>query len=473
MWGLKLGREGPKSGMLGVESPQDPGGDVRGGGYSQALPGARMNGADSDADPAPRDLPEATFLFDHLPKTGGSAFKSVLEQIFGIENVSPAVSGRSESWAKQRFAGYRVINGHFHSAVPMRGMLDERVRITILRHPIDRIVSEYFYYRNDVERVSWNKLTILAKDHDLASYVSQLVTLRDGAISNRYCHHFASQLSRRWLSDARILSLAKQSLQRYDFVGIQELFVDSVDVFCCLFGLPHVPKIPLVNVTSSRAAASAIDPEARQMLLRANDLDVKLYEFALQLFQSRKRDVFRRASGGDALKVTMDEIDAWSHARSDTPEDSETFGDRSVEFLCVNMSGEQSGSRLIRPGETITISFDVAAHVDVAKLTVGIEIVDELGEIVFGTNTHLLEKSQAVCRGQRYHIAFSFPANLKHGHYRISAALHTGASHEDRCFHWCDPIASFEVSDDSASDFVGYCRLTPELAWSSTNGNGD
>ncbi len=468
MWGMKLGREGPKrggwrdaDGLLRRENGSDHKSSV------ENLNGsAASRPSEGGVEPGP-DSSGTTFLFDHLPKTGGSAFKTVLEQIFGVENVSPAVSGRPERWAKERYAGYRVIHGHFHSPVPMRGMLDERVRMTILRHPIDRIVSEYFYYRNDVERVTWNKLAILAKDHDLGSYVNTLVKAGDSAVSNRYCRHFATQISRQWLSDSKLLSFAKQSLARYDFVGIQEHFVDSVDVFCCLFHLPPVTDIPLVNVTSSRAAVSEIIAEARETLRRVNGPDIELYEFALRLFQSKKRAVFRSVAGAGSLKSSLEEIDAWGEARSNAAADSESFGDRSVEFCKVDVTGERSNCHLIMPGEPATISFEIAAHVDVPDLTVGMEISDELGEIVFGTNTHLLGRSQPVRRGHRYCVTFSFPANLKHGSYRVSAALHTGASHEERCFHWCDPIASFEVSDDAAAGFVGYCRLEPRITWES------
>src|SRR5207253_2825369 len=172
------------------------------------------------------------FLFDHLPKTGGTAFRVVLETIFGPKNVSPWVSGRSEAWAAQRYADYRVITGHFHSPIPGHGTANDRARITILREPIERLVSEYYYYRNDVGRVEWNKLAVLAKDHDLFGYAESLAARRDAAISNFYSRRFASQLSRLLWSDRKVLSLAKEALSRYAFVGIQEQFVDSVDVFC-------------------------------------------------------------------------------------------------------------------------------------------------------------------------------------------------------------------------------------------------
>jgi hypothetical protein len=407
------------------------------------------------------------FLFDHLPKTGGTAFRTVLEQIFGETNVSPWVSGRSELWAARRYADYPVISGHFHSPIPVNSSASGRTRITLLRHPIDRAVSEYYYYRNDVERVERNKLAILAKDYDLYEYAERLEKNRDAAISNFYSRRFASQLSRLLWSNKKVLALAKEALTRYAFVGIQEQFVDTVDVFCCRFGLPPLIELPRRNVTSSRVTVGDLDRRTREKLTDLNRLDLELYDYAANRFQSEKRKIIHQASGLAPVGAPV------SQENPPAPENggnvADTFGDRTIEFCHASVTGHASGSNVVRPGEETVISLVVDAHDDVSDLTVGIEISDELGEIVFGTNTHRLGLSRPVSRGQRYTISFSFPANMKHGRYSVGAALHTGATHADRCFHWCDRLTAFDVADDASSGFVGYCRLVPSIEWSAAS----
>lgn len=403
------------------------------------------------------------YLFDHIPKTGGTTFRAVLENIFGERNVSPWVSGRSELWASERYADCTVVSGHFHSPIPTAGTAKGRARLTILREPIERLVSEYYFYRNDVGRDEWNKLAILAKDHDLDGYIETLAESRDSAICNFYSRRFASQLSRLLWSDRKVLSLAKEALSRYAFVGIQEQFVDSVDVFCCKFDLPPMVDLPRHNVTSSRAGACDLSRNTREKLTALNHLDLELYEYAVGRFQAEKRNIIHRASGRAATGAVI-----WQpEGAPATPADgvSDSFGDRAVEFRDASVAGSRSGKSVVRPGEDTVISLVLDAHEDVSELTVGIEISDELGEIVFGTNTHLRGQSRAVRRGERYDITFSFPANLKHGHYFVGAALHSGATHNDRCFHWCDRLTSFDIADDAASDFVGYCRLLPTIEW--------
>jgi hypothetical protein len=415
------------------------------------------------------DSPSASgrkFIFDHIQKTGGTAFKIVLEQIFGVQNISPAVSGRSELWAEQRYSDYTVINGHFHSPIPITGGRRERARITMLRDPIDRAVSEYYYYRNDVARVEWNKLAVLAKDHDLYGYVKLLEANRDAAISNLYARRFASQLSRQLWSEKKILALAKAALDRYDFVGIQEQFVDSVDMFCCQFGLPPVTDTPRINTTSSREKLENLDRRTREQLVRMNRLDIELYNYALARFQKEKRRIFHRGAGRGTIKTSLHEIRDWAESREASKKSSESFGTRTVEIVDSRIVGVVSGSNVLRPGEQVEVHLALMAHGDVPDLTVGFEISDELGEIVFGTNTFLHGKALSVSSGRRYEIVFAFPANLKHGRYSVGAALHTGSTHEDCCFHWCDTLCTFDVVDSAAADFVGYCRLVPEIRWS-------
>lgn len=410
---------------------------------------------------------QSKFVFDHIPKTGGSAFKTALEQIFGAGSVAPAVAGRSELWTEQKFPEYRVITGHFHSPIPGYGIARNRARITVLRDPVDRAVSEYFFYRNDVERVEWNKLAIFAKDHDLYAYLKLLEANRIGATSNVYAKRFASQISRLVSSDRQTLSLAQRALEQYDFIGIQEHFADSVDMFCCKFGLPLVPELTRVNVTSSRKMLFELDSMTRQKLVEMNKLDIQLYDEALARFQEQKRAVFCRFAGRQELGATLDEVNAHGDAMRKEFSFAETFGNRSVEIIESRIVREETAASAIRPGERISICIGIAAHVDVSELTVGIEISDELGEIVYGTNTHVQGKGSSVKAGGRYLVSFSFEANLKHGHYYVGASLHTGSTHEECCFHWCDQLTSFDVADEISSGFVGYCRLVPEIQWSS------
>lgn len=408
----------------------------------------------------------SAFLFDHLPKTGGTAFRVILEHLFGDSNVSPWVSGRPERWAASTYSKYRVISGHFTSPLPKGSYSRGRARITLLRNPIERILSEYFFYRNNPISAQGNRLVSLARENDLRTYVEFLAEKHDAAICNFYVRHFVRQISRRPLCDKTKLHFAKQALTRYDFVGIQEHFVDSVDMFCCQFALRPVVDVPRVNVTVSRRSAFEIDEQSRQRLTDLNRLDLELYDFAVQAFLAKKRAIFHKAAAGSATPMPGNGRQTEPPQTAQDPR-PETFGNELVRIQSVSIAGVDPSTNAVRSGDNVTILIEVAADIDVPSLTVGLEISDEIGEIVYGTNTYVLRASQQVRSGRRYIVSFTFAANLRDGRYHVSVALHTGDSHEECCFHWRDEAASFCITTGFGTDFVGYCRLSPAVEWAS------
>lgn len=438
---------------------------------------------------------ERTFLFDHLPKTGGTAWRTVLEEIFGRENVTPHLEGRSEIWAVQRFSGFRVISGHFLSLLPSDIAAARRVRMTVLREPIDRAISEYYYWRHHAHQGVADRLGFWAQQYDICDFFKARIDSNETAATNFYVRHFASRVTRDLTNAEALLPLAIRSLSSYGFVGIHENLHDSVDMFCWKFGLPPVARIPRVNVTASRISVADLDRVSRAKLAEMNDLDVELYRHALAMFEAGKRRMFRellrkngrarrlrfgvpatagRPRSGRKLRKppTRSAADHSSGASgavgSAAPEQSrkrESFGSGEVEIVAAQMVGDDSGTSEVAPGECVSLCVSLRARANVPDLTVGIEISDSFGEVVFGTNTFQRNAVRPVVRGHDYDATFRFAANLNRGRYSIGVALHTGAQHVGRCFHWRDDVAQFDVVQFGEPDFIGYCRLEPSIEW--------
>lgn len=473
---------------------------------------------------------EKKFLFDHLPKTGGTALRTVFEEMFGPENVSPHIEGRSEIWAIQKYARFRMISGHFLSLLPGDDRSGGRVRLTMLRHPIDRAVSEYFYWRHHSFEGVDDRLAKWAQEYDICTFYRMRENSNETSVTNFYTKHFSTRLSREMLDAASVISLAKRSLSRYGFIGIYEYMHDSMDIFCWQFRLPPVKKIPRVNVTAFRVGVDDLDKETLSRLKEMNDLDIQIYDFALQLFEEKKRRMFqellrknsirerrrlarklgkspgqagvrmrgaklmfhkpvrliRRAVAGlaDSVRRLSDrpriennvEEAIGAHLRNASPNEQtnglavrrkfESFGERTIEIMDVRIIGAHSGTSSVAPGEPVSLSIRIVAHIDEPNLTVGMEISDSYGEVVFGTNTYLHNRILPVVADREYELKFGFLANLNRGRYSIGATLHTGSDHLERCFHWCDNIAGFDVVQMGEPDFIGYCRLEPNIQWS-------
>jgi hypothetical protein len=433
-------------------------------------------------------LYERKFLFDHLPKTGGTAFRTVLEELFGRENVTPHLEGRSEIWAVQRFSGARLISGHFLSLIPGRDRLFGRNRVTLLRHPIDRAISEYFYWRHHAgEGGVADKLGEWAQKYDIGDFFKAREESHETGAVNFCANHFASRISRDLGDRERTLALAMRSLKSYDFIGIYEHLHDSVDMFCWQYRLPPVKKIPRVNVTAARVRVADLDSRTFDRLVAMNDLDTRLYDFALQIFETKKRRMFRElletkarrhqgeleyspetAAVSGAATAEDGSNEAIGLPDSTSPRvlrKHESFGTREIEIVAAQVIGSRSGYHEVAPGEPVALSISISAHADVPNLTVGFDVSDAYGEVVFGTNTYLRETVKSVRAGCDYDIVFRFKANLNRGRYSVGAALHTGANHTDCCFHWRDHVTEFDVVQLGEQDFIGYCRLEPTIEW--------
>lgn len=463
---------------------------------------------------------QTNFLFDHLPKTGGTAFRKVLEELFGRENVSPTLEGRSELWAVQRYPQLRVISGHFLSLVRGDMRSGGRARITILRHPIDRAISEYFYWRHHAFEGVDDKLARWAQEYDICSYFRMREESNESSATNFYTRHFASRLSREIKDQDALRSLARRSLAMYSFVGISEQMDDSVDVFCRQFKLPPVNAVPRENVTSFRIGMDRLDAESYDRLRTMNELDFELYENARADFDARKRRLFRelllkndirrrqRLLGGSpgrsqqrGLRLALNGLSrvasgilraepaSVSHERKSREEqcapvlppnlDSgaecahertveerrESFGDGAIAITSAIIRGSQSGTNTAAPGEMVFLTIRILARTDEQNLTVGFDVRDGFGETVFGTNTYQRRQVIPVSAGHEYEIRFAFRANLNRGRYIIGAALHTGADHSERCYEWRSDSAQLDVVQLGEPDFIGYCRLDPAIEW--------
>ena len=415
-----------------------------------------------------------SFIFDHLQKTGGTTMRAVFEQLFGRAAVSPNVIGRSARWAAQHYAQYRVIIGHFAPA-PGDDKTD-RHTVTLLRHPVDRVLSYYNYLRHDVSAEQGGPAAVIAKSCDLADFLGHCDETRDAHVCNFMTRHFAMRLSREIMDDAHCLSLAQRALAGYQFVGLTERLAETADLFCYAYGLSALPEVPRLNVTSVRTRYRDLDRRTRDRLAELNRLDLALYETAERLFVARQRAALRdcilvKECGFRQVPATPQSArpPAETPPAADTPPPeerlSENFGDRMVEIRNVRVTGLRSGTDAVAAGEDVVVSIGIAAHIDVPALTVGIEIRDQSGATAFGTNTHHLGRSSAVVASRDYEIRYRFPANLEIGCYAVGISLHTGADHTGRCFHWWDGACSFFVVDYGGAPFVGHSRLPVKVRW--------
>lgn len=93
-------------------------------------------------------------IFLHIPKTAGQSVHAALENAYGAEAVCPArVNDQLRRYTIAELNRYRVFSGHLDWA-----MLDciqgPKYVFTILREPMDRILSFYFFLREQAQKLT-------------------------------------------------------------------------------------------------------------------------------------------------------------------------------------------------------------------------------------------------------------------------------------------------------------------------------
>src|SRR6185437_6463277 len=109
---------------------------------------------------------------------------------------------------------------------------------------------------------------------------------------------------------------------------------------------------------------------------------------------------------------------------------------------------DEHGARVedVKVGQPVSLAIEVEVREDLPELVVGYVIKDRLGQQVYGTNTHHLERPlERIAKGERIRLRFGFDANLGDGSYSVAIALHTGATHVAKNYEWRDLALIFRV----------------------------
>lgn len=259
--------------------------------------------------------PGNLIFFLHIPKAAGSTLSQILRRHYGAARVLdsyPAtfrqkIQGKSglESarWRYDYFAALpegikqetAVFMGHegfgFHQALGRPS-----TTITILRDPVDRVLSHYYYIWRNKE----NHLHQVVTDRQmsLAEFVTSGVSRE---VDNGQAKLLAG-LETPYLTAGEygdeILEAAKENMSRhFAVVGLTERFDESLILLKRTLGWQQWPFYVPANVTQKRPQRQRVDAETTQLICEVNQLDLDLYRFAQAQFEARLQQqdgAFRR-----------------------------------------------------------------------------------------------------------------------------------------------------------------------------------
>lgn len=219
-------------------------------------------------------LPRIVFL--HIGKTGGANLHRALSACYPEADRAPHVAGvRRPDPATLR--PFRYVGGHFgySYAAEIGGAM-----VTVLRNPVDRILSLYSFWRNTPARQR------ILRDMTLAEFVTDGEEAIIGSVVNTQTWFCAADPATRirWrmarVPEDELLGMAKAHLDEFAVVGVTDRMDALQQDIEAVFGL----KIDLGkhrNRTKDRTRAEDVPPDVIALIEERTHLDRQLYEYAL------------------------------------------------------------------------------------------------------------------------------------------------------------------------------------------------
>ena len=407
-------------------------------------------------------------VFDHFPKTGGRTIYHLLKQFVGAERISLFAENVPLGNYLKSNRRFDVISGHFH---PHPGAFNTSFFwITILRNPLDRVLSEYYFFRENVS-LTPGKMPVyvtFAKNHDFAEYINYPDFF--GSTQNAQAKHFASYVTRDTgsLSDDDLYQAAHNALNQFDIVGVTNKLDDFLICLCYENNWKLPDEIPRINVTNKRVSVQELPPEIKKQLEHQNHIDQRLFSEAQSLLGRKKwgicSSLFLIRSNGFKFQGNEQETDSYE-SKNNAPQYLEQtlaeFGSKDVEIISATIYGQISPGQELLSGEICDLSITVYSHIDVSNLTIGIGVIRSDGSTVFGTNTRLLGYTISMCADRQLTIKFKMRLDLSPGSYHLKAALHRGTGFWEQPYFWKENICEFNVSGIIGVHFEGTSRLYP------------
>jgi hypothetical protein len=211
----------------------------------------------------------------HVPKCAGTNFRHVLHAIYGNEIWYNHGTIFAPGKARPDLvpAGTKMIHGHF-LADSFDGLFPDRQLLTWVRHPVERLVSNYYHFLRAPDM----------RDDCCRALHERRMNLREFADLD-------------WMQNLATRYLAGKPVTDFYFAGITEHFGESIRHFTGLLGFRDVMMLPRENTNPDRRTEQyALSPEDRDYIARRNAADLAWYDQALARLLAVEQDASRRVA---------------------------------------------------------------------------------------------------------------------------------------------------------------------------------
>lgn len=249
---------------------------------------ARHRGSDRPA--SDRNCPargsEEAIIFLHLPKTAGTTLNRLIEweySLFEMYSIDPVLfewsTAHLRKLSSDRLEKTRMFKGHM--TFGLHEILSQPATyITVLRDPVDRVISAYYFMRSyKLHPLYWK---LRRGNFTLEDFVRR--SQRDNVQSKIIAGSEYKTLCTREIADR-----AKHNLHHhFSVVGLSDRFEESLALMKLRFGW-KLSSYSSFNVTRSRPKKRDLPASTLDLIHQKNAFDMELYECGTQIFEAAVR----------------------------------------------------------------------------------------------------------------------------------------------------------------------------------------
>lgn len=224
-----------------------------------------------------------TWFFIHIPKTGGTALREAMAARFGDSFRFVPRGGVGEA-AAEPSPTPAMVYGHISFGAHRRFGLRPRY-LTVVRHPVDRVVSLYYHHLREAQKPGkTSKLQegIGTGEISLIDFVTGA-----GPGSSAPAHDDMTRLigGRRHEGPAALESAKRRIEKHFGLVGLTERMPETVERIADLLGWNDVPTLSRANTNPLRPEDPPTTEEI-SVIEHHNQLDLALYDWVQDRFDA-------------------------------------------------------------------------------------------------------------------------------------------------------------------------------------------